>query len=78
MTRKLTGRALARFEAGRDIWKEVLDGAHEIKAGRGKRVRAEPLSPIVPAPVAITEMLPDAPNGPCDPVLRVARVIRRR
>jgi putative transcriptional regulator len=49
MSRKLTGRALARFEARRDIWQEVLDGAREIKAGRGKRVRVEPRSPIVRA-----------------------------
>jgi hypothetical protein len=37
VTKKLTGRALARFEADRDIWQEVLDGVREIKAGRGKR-----------------------------------------
>ena len=49
MTKKLTGRALARFEAGRDIWQEVLDGVHEIKAGRGKRTSVEPSSPIVRA-----------------------------
>src|SRR5450759_2581009 len=49
MTEKLTGRALARFEAGRDIWKEVLDGAGEIKACRGKRTSVEPSSPIVRA-----------------------------
>jgi putative transcriptional regulator len=49
MSRKLTGRALARFEAGRDIWQEVVDGAREIKAGRGKRIRVEPRSPIVRA-----------------------------
>jgi putative transcriptional regulator len=49
MAKKLTGRALARFEAGRDIWQEVLDGAREIKAGRGRRFQAEPRSPIVRA-----------------------------
>jgi putative transcriptional regulator len=49
MTKKLTGRALARFEADRDIWQEVLDGALEIKAGRGKRTSVEPRSPIVRA-----------------------------
>ena len=49
MTKKLTGRALARFEANRDIWQEVLDGVREIKAGRGKRTSAEPRSPIVRA-----------------------------
>lgn len=49
MSEKLTGRALARFEAGRDIWQEVLDGVREIKAGRGKRRRIEPRSPVVRA-----------------------------
>lgn len=37
MTKKLTGKALAAFEAKRDVWQEVLDGVREIKAGRGKR-----------------------------------------
>ena len=49
MTKKLTGRALARFEAKRDIWQEVLDGVREIKAGRGKRTSVEPRSPIARA-----------------------------
>jgi putative transcriptional regulator len=49
MTKKLSGRALAQFEASRDIWQEVLDGALEIKAGRGKRTSVEPRSPIVRA-----------------------------
>jgi putative transcriptional regulator len=49
MSKKLTGRALARFEAGRDIWQEVLDGVLEIKAGGGKRVAVEPSSPVVRA-----------------------------
>src|SRR5271157_4974863 len=49
MTKKFAGSALARFEAGRDIWQEVLDGASEIKAGGGKRTSAEPRSPIVRA-----------------------------
>ncbi len=49
MTKKLTARALARFEAERDIWPEVLEGVREIKAGRGKRTRVEPRSPIVRA-----------------------------
>jgi hypothetical protein len=49
VTKKLTGRALARFEAARDIWREVLDGVREIQAGRGKRTSAEPRSPIVRA-----------------------------
>ena len=49
MARKLTGRALTRFEAGRDVWQEVLEGVRQIKAGRGKRFKAEPRSPIVRA-----------------------------
>jgi putative transcriptional regulator len=49
MAKKLTGRALARMEAKRDIWQEVLDGAGEIKAGRGKRTSVEPRSPIARA-----------------------------
>src|SRR3989337_4003206 len=47
--KKLTGRALAKFEAGRDVWQEVLDGAREIKAGGGKRFPAEPRSYVVRA-----------------------------
>ena len=47
MSKKLTPRALARFEAGRDVWQEVLDGARAIKAGQGKRFKVEPRSPIV-------------------------------
>jgi len=49
VTRKLTGRALAKFEAERNIWQEVLDGVREIKSGGGKRVVVEPHSPIVRA-----------------------------
>ena len=49
MSKKLTGRALARFEAKRDIWQEVLDGLREIKAGRGKRSKVEPRSRILRA-----------------------------
>jgi putative transcriptional regulator len=49
MTKKLSARALGRVEAERDVWQEVLDGAREIKAGRGKRIPAEPRSPIVRA-----------------------------
>jgi putative transcriptional regulator len=49
MTKKLTGRALARLEAGRDVWQEVLDGVRAIKARRGKRTSVEPRSPIVRA-----------------------------
>jgi len=49
MTRKLTTRELARLEAKRNIWQEVLDGVKEIKAGNGKRKSVEPRSPIVRA-----------------------------
>lgn len=49
MSKKLTGRALAKFEASRDVWQEVLDGVREIKAGGGKVVVVEPRSPITRA-----------------------------
>ncbi len=49
MSKKLSGRALAKFEAGRDVWQEVLDGAREIKSGGGQRSIVEPRSPIVRA-----------------------------
>jgi putative transcriptional regulator len=44
---KLTGKALADFEAKRDVWQEVLQGVREIKAGGGKRTRVQPKSRIV-------------------------------
>ncbi len=47
MGKKLKGRALARYEASRDVWQEVLDGTREIKAGGGKRFVPEPRSPIL-------------------------------
>ncbi len=47
MTKKLTGRALARFEAERDIWQEVVGGVREIKSGRRKRSKVALRSPIV-------------------------------
>ena len=49
MSKKPKKGAVARFESGRNIWQEVLDGAREIKAGRGRRFQAEPRSPIVRA-----------------------------
>jgi len=49
MSKKLKGRALSTFEAERDVWQEVLDGAREIKSGGGKRSVVEPRSPIVRA-----------------------------
>ena len=47
MTKKLTARGLARLESSRDVWQEVLEGAAQIKAGRGKRSLVQPGSPIV-------------------------------
>ena len=47
MVKKLTGEALAKFEAERDVWQEVLDGVREIKAGGGKRTKVEAKSHIV-------------------------------
>jgi putative transcriptional regulator len=49
MSKKLKGRALTRFESGRNVWQDVLDGALEIKAGRGKRTLVQPNSPVVRA-----------------------------
>ncbi|MBI2315875.1 MAG: transcriptional regulator, partial [Betaproteobacteria bacterium] len=47
MGKKLTGKALAEFEAKRDVWQEVLDGVREIKAGGEKRKKVEPKSHVV-------------------------------
>jgi len=47
MSKKLRGRVLTRSEAGRDIWREVLDGVRQIKAGGGRRIQVEPRSQIV-------------------------------
>jgi putative transcriptional regulator len=47
MRKKLTGKALAKFEAERDVWKEVLEGVKEIKAGGGKRSKVQPTSQVV-------------------------------
>ena len=47
MSKRLTGKALTKFEADRDVWQEVLDGVREIKAGGGKRTRVEPKSQVV-------------------------------
>lgn len=46
MGKKLTGKALEKFEAERDVWQEVLEGVQEIKAGGGKRKKAEPKSHV--------------------------------
>jgi putative transcriptional regulator len=47
MGKKLRGKALAKFEAERDVWQEVLDGVLEIKAGGGKRTKVEAKSQVV-------------------------------
>jgi putative transcriptional regulator len=47
MAEKLTGKALAKFEADRDVWQEVLDGVLEIKSGGGKRTKVETQSHVV-------------------------------
>ncbi|MCA9415807.1 MAG: helix-turn-helix domain-containing protein [Candidatus Omnitrophica bacterium] len=47
MSKKLTGKALAKFETERDVWREVLEGVREIKAGGGKRTKVEPKSRVV-------------------------------
>ena len=49
MRKKLSARALARFEAGRDVWREALDGARDIRAVRSKRIAVESRSLIVRA-----------------------------
>ena len=49
MGKKLRGRALAKFEAERDVWQEVVDGVREIKSGGGRRCAVEPRSPIIRA-----------------------------
>ena len=47
MGKKLTGKALAKFEAEREVWKEVLEGVKEIKTGGGKRTKVQPTSQVV-------------------------------
>ena len=47
MSRKLTGKDLAKFEAERDVWQEVLDGVREIKAGEGNRTKVQLKSRLV-------------------------------
>ncbi|CAN5164597.1 hypothetical protein BH24PSE2_BH24PSE2_21570 [soil metagenome] len=47
MSKKRSGKALAEFEADRDVWQEVLDGVLEIKAGGGKRTKVQPKSQMV-------------------------------
>ena len=47
MAKKLIGKALAKFEAERDVWQEVLDGVREIKAGGGRRKKVKAKSHVV-------------------------------
>jgi putative transcriptional regulator len=47
MSKKFTGKALAKFEAERDVWQEVLEGVCEIKAGGGKQTKVEATSHVV-------------------------------
>jgi putative transcriptional regulator len=47
MSKKLTGKALAKFEAERNVWQEVLDGVRQIKAGGGKRTTVQSKSHVV-------------------------------
>jgi putative transcriptional regulator len=49
VSKKLKGKELAKFEAERDVWQEVLEGVREIKAGGGKRKEVEPKSRVVRA-----------------------------
>ena len=49
MAKKLTGKALAKHEAKRNVWDEVLAAAKEIKAGKGKRYLVEPKSSVAKA-----------------------------
>jgi len=49
MGKKLTSKALADFEANRDVWQEVLDDVREIKAGGGKQKRMKAKSCVVDA-----------------------------
>ncbi|MGH8607454.1 MAG: helix-turn-helix domain-containing protein [Gammaproteobacteria bacterium] len=46
MGKKLTGKALTKFEAERDVWQEVVAGVREIKAGGSKRTKVEPRSHV--------------------------------
>jgi putative transcriptional regulator len=47
MRKKLTENVLAKSEAERDVWQEVLDGVLEIKAGGGKRTKVAAKSRVV-------------------------------
>ena len=47
--RRLSDKELKSHEAKRDIWKEVLDGIDEIKAGGGKRYTVAPSTEVAKA-----------------------------
>ncbi len=47
MSKKLTSKALAKSDAKRDVWQEVLDSVREIKAGKGKRTNIEAKSYVI-------------------------------
>ena len=47
MTKKLSQKELAKLEATRDVWQEVLDGVKEIKRGGGRKVAVKPTSEVV-------------------------------
>ncbi|MDC8450271.1 MAG: hypothetical protein LV473_18225 [Nitrospira sp.] len=47
MDKKLTGKALVKFEAKCDVWQEVFDGVREIKTGGGKRTKVKARSYVV-------------------------------
>lgn len=64
MSRKLTGKALVKFEAQRDVWQEVLDGARAIKARLGESGEI-----VQPYPASIAHNSP--PNFTC-PLFRLA------
>ena len=46
MGKKLSGKALAKFEAKRNVWQEVLVVTRD-QAGRGKRAKVEAKSYVV-------------------------------
>ncbi len=47
MAKKLSKKELAKLEAKRDVWQEVLDGVKEIESGGGRRTVVKPTSEIV-------------------------------
>jgi putative transcriptional regulator len=49
VSKKLKDKELAKFEAERDVWQEVLEGVREIKGGGGKRKKVEHQSRVVRA-----------------------------